>query len=107
MPFRCIPPRPSRNTKSRQSRSFTAGVEMDVLGIAYEQFSRDQREAVVALHPRGGHFKRDMTDASYQGMKHRPEGTFGTVNDDVLAFKNTRFERADFYRVILRRAWPS
>ena len=31
----------------------TAGVEMDVLGIAYEQFTDAQRDAVVAAHPRG------------------------------------------------------
>jgi hypothetical protein len=31
----------------------TSGVEMDVLGIAYGQFTQEQREAVVAAHPRG------------------------------------------------------
>ena len=30
----------------------TSGVEMDVLGIAYEEFTDVQREAVVAAHPR-------------------------------------------------------
>src|SRR6202795_1113608 len=35
----------------------TSGVEMDVLGIAYDQFTDEQREAVVAAYPRGGDFK--------------------------------------------------
>src|SRR5271155_5110304 len=35
----------------------TAGVEMDVLGIAYSDFSATAREAVVQAHPRTGHFK--------------------------------------------------
>lgn len=30
----------------------TAGVEMDVLGIAYGEFSDNDREAVIAAYPR-------------------------------------------------------
>src|ERR1700739_4931040 len=32
----------------------TAGVEMDVLGIAYSEFTDTEREAVVDAHPRSG-----------------------------------------------------
>jgi HD domain len=85
----------------------TSGVEMDVLGIAYEQFTREQREAVVAAHPRGMSFKKDIIDAFYAGMKHRPDSTFGTVNDDVLAFKDPHFQRTDFCKVILGSPWKS
>ena len=85
----------------------TSGVEMDVLGIAYEQFTQEQREAVVAAHPRGTSFKKNIIDAFYEGMKHRPDSTFGTVNDDVLALKDTRFQRTDFCKVILGSAWAS
>src|SRR5580698_10684445 len=38
----------------------TAGVEMDVMGIAYETFSDAVREAVVAAFPRTPHFKEDI-----------------------------------------------
>ena len=85
----------------------TAGVEMDVLGFAYQQFTQEQRDAVVASHPRGGNFKKDIIDAFYEGMKHRPDSTFGTVNDDVLAFKDKQFRRTDFCQVILGNAWAS
>jgi hypothetical protein len=85
----------------------TSGVEMDVLGIAYEQFTPAQRQAVVAAHPRGSRFKHNIIDAFYLGMKHRPDSTFGTVNDDVLAFKDPRFQRTDFCKVILGNAWES
>jgi hypothetical protein len=85
----------------------TAGVEMDVLGIAYREFTQEQREAVVAAHPRGTSFKNDIIDAFYQGMKHRPDSTFGTVNDDVLALKDPHFQRTDFCKVILGSAWAS
>jgi HD superfamily phosphodiesterase len=83
----------------------TSGVEMDVLGIAYEQFTDAQREAVVAAYPRGGDFKNNIIQAFYDGMKHRPDSTFGTVNDDVLALKDKRFQRTDFCSVILKSAW--
>jgi hypothetical protein len=38
-------------------------------------------------------------------MKHRPESTFGTVNDDVLALKDPGFRRMNFCSIILGNAW--
>jgi hypothetical protein len=84
-----------------------AGVEMDVLGIAYRQFTDEQRDAVIAAHPRGADFKRHIIDAFYEGMKHRPDSTFGTFNDDVLAFKDPGFQRIDFCELILGSDWVS
>jgi hypothetical protein len=43
----------------------TAGVEMDVLGFAYNEFDEQQRLGVVAAHPRGNHFKDNIIDAFY------------------------------------------
>jgi hypothetical protein len=40
-------------------------------------------------------------------MAHRPDSIFGTVNDDALAFKNPKFERADFCKIILTSAWEA
>jgi hypothetical protein len=83
----------------------TSGVEMDVLGIAYDQFADAQREAVVAAHPRGVDFKNNIIQAFYNGMKHRPGTTFGTFNSDVLALKDRSFQPVNFCRVILNSAW--
>jgi HD domain len=83
----------------------TSGVEMDVLGIAYEQFTDAQREAVVNAYPRGVGFKNNIIQAFYDGMKHRPDSTFGTVNDDVLTLKDNSFQRTNFCQVILNSAW--
>ncbi len=85
----------------------TSGVEMDVLGLAYQDFTPEQREAVVAAYPRGTSFKHNIIDAFYEGMRRRPDSTFGTVNDDVLAFKDPRFRRTDFCQVILGSAWAT
>jgi hypothetical protein len=83
----------------------TAGVEMDVLGLAYAEYSPAQREAVVHAHPRAAQFKEDIIQAFYDGNKHRPETTFGNVNADVLADKDPAFKRINFCSVIRGSAW--
>jgi hypothetical protein len=85
----------------------SAGVEMDVLGMAYEEFLDAERQAIVAARPRTAHFKEDIIQTFYDGMKHRPETTYGTVNADVLADKDPDFERGNFCSVIRGSRWPS
>jgi HD domain len=83
----------------------TAGVEMDVLGLAYSEYSDAEREAVVRAHPRPRHFKEDIIQAFYDGIKHKPETTFGNVKTDVLADKDPHFHRGNFCSVIRGSAW--
>lgn len=84
-----------------------AGAGMDVAGRGYDQFNDVEREAVISAFPRDEDFKRGIIDAFYEGMKHRPHSTFGTFNDDVLAFKDPAFQRVDICSVILRSKWAS
>jgi HD domain-containing protein len=83
----------------------TAGVEMDVLGIGYADFSDAEREAVVRAYPRSAYFKEDIIRAFYDGIKHKPQSTFGNVKADVLADKDPSFQRENFCTVIRRSAW--
>jgi HD superfamily phosphodiesterase len=83
----------------------TAGVEMDVLGLAYTKYSDAERESVVHAHPRTEHFKEDIIQAFYRGIKHKPETTFGNVKADVLADKDPAFRRGNFCSVIRGSAW--
>jgi hypothetical protein len=83
----------------------TAGVEMDVLGLSYAEYSDAEREAVVRAHPRPQHFKEDIIQAFYDGIKHKPETTFGNVKADVLADKDPHFHRGNFCSVIRGSAW--
>src|ERR1700680_4795771 len=85
----------------------TAGVEMDVLGLAFHDYSDAQRHAVVQAHPRTDHFKEDIIQAFYDGIKHKPETTFGNVKTDVLADKDPAFRRGNFCSVIRGSAWPA
>jgi HD domain len=80
----------------------TAGVEMDVLGLAYDDYTRAEREAVVHAHPRTGSFKEDTF---YDGIRDKPETTFGNVKADVLADKDPSFRRRNFCSVIRGSAW--
>jgi hypothetical protein len=82
-----------------------AGAGMDVAGRGYDSFTNEQREAVIAAYPRGDDFKHGIIEAFYQGMKHRPESTFGTFNDDVLAFKDPNFQRGNICNIILGSHW--
>jgi len=83
----------------------TNGVEMDVLGIAYSEFSDADREAIVAAYPRTEHFKEDIIKAFFDGIKHKPETTFGNVKADVLADKDPKFQRINFCSVIRSSQW--
>jgi hypothetical protein len=82
-----------------------AGVETDVLGIGRESLAPDALAAVTAAHPRPD-FKNRIIAAFNDGMKHRPQTTFGTMNDDVLAHFDPTFEREDFVNIIQSNSWP-
>ena len=83
----------------------TAGVEMDVLGLTYRDYADDVREAVVRAHPRTEHFKEDIIQAFYEGIKHKSDTTFGNVKADVIADKEPHFHRGNFCSVIRSSAW--
>jgi hypothetical protein len=85
----------------------TAGVEMDVLGLTYSEYSDVERNAVVNAHPRGSDFKKDIIQAFYDGIKRKPDTTFGNVKADVLADKDPTFKRANFCAVIRGSPWPA
>lgn len=82
-----------------------AGAGMDVAGRGFEQFTDEQRSAVIAAYPRESGFAHKMIDEFYHGMKHRPDSTFGTFNDDFLAFKDPGFKRTNLCSIILCSHW--
>ncbi|MFJ3712822.1 MULTISPECIES: HD domain-containing protein [unclassified Streptomyces] len=82
----------------------TAGVEYDVLGIGYDDLDETDRAAVIALHPRPG-FKGRILEAFTDGIRSKPQTTFGNVKADVLAHYVPGFRRGDFVRTILDSPW--
>ncbi len=85
----------------------TAGVEMDVLGIEYERFETSDRSAIVEHFPRTPNFKEDILQAFYDGIKHKPETTFGNVKADVIADKDPGFRQGNFCSVIRHSHWSA
>ncbi|WP_040835459.1 HD domain-containing protein [Nocardia brevicatena] len=82
-----------------------AGVATDVLGVGRDDLSPEALEAVTMAHPRP-HFKRRILQAFTDGIKHRPDTTFGTMNADVLEHFDDSYVRADFVDLILNSDWP-
>jgi HD superfamily phosphodiesterase len=83
----------------------TAGVEMDVLGIDYDKFSDADRDAIVQRYPRTADFKEDIIQAFYDGIKHKPQTTFGNVKADVIVDKDPTFKPGNFCSVIRNSSW--
>lgn len=83
----------------------TAGVEMDVLGIKYNDYDAEIREQIVKEYPRTEHFKEDIIQAFYNGIKSKPETTFGNVKADVIADKDPTFKPHNFCSIIRGSLW--
>ena len=78
---------------------------LDVAGRSYDQFTEEEREAILAAYPRGEGFKQRIIDTFHAGLKDRPATTFGTFNDDFIAYKDPAFQRVDICSVILHSPW--
>jgi HD domain len=77
----------------------TAGVELDVLGLGYDEISEADRNHVLAAFPRVD-FKRSIVRAFADGIKHKPETAFGNVKTDVMAAMLPGYVRPNFCEMI-------
>jgi len=77
----------------------TAGVELDVLGLGFDDIAADDRDAVLAAYPRVD-FKESIIQAFADGIMHKPETAFGNVKADVLAEKLPGYVRPNFCTMI-------
>ncbi|MET0309242.1 MAG: HD domain-containing protein [Sphingomonas sp.] len=78
---------------------------MDVAGRGYSDFTSEEREAVISKYPREPDFESGIIDAFYEGLKHRPDSTFGTLNEGYLACRNPSFARGNICSVIQASPW--
>ena len=77
----------------------TAGVELDVLGLGYDDVPSDAREQVLAAFPRVD-FKRRIVRAFADGIAHKPQTAFGNVKADVLEKLLPGYVRPNFCEMI-------
>jgi HD superfamily phosphodiesterase len=84
----------------------TAGVELDVLGLGYDDITPEARDAVVAAYPRVD-FKERIMQAFADGIMQKPETAFGNVKADVLAEKLPGYVRPNFCTIIRSSKWST
>jgi hypothetical protein len=85
--------------KQPEVRLVTLGVEYDVLGLHFDELTAEQRDAVLAAHPRTD-FKQGIVAAFSAGMRDKPETTFGTMNTDILEATVPGYQRPNFCEYI-------
>ena len=81
------------------------GVLTDVLGVGLDELDPARVEEVVARHPRGD-FKTEFPKTYFEGQKHRPHTTYGTVNADVVEHFMPEYRRGSMVERIRSSAWP-
>jgi hypothetical protein len=84
----------------------TYGVLLDALGIALDALDPDAVLEVTSAHPRGD-FKTGFLQAFVEGLAHRPDTTYGTINADVLAHFVPGFQRGSMVDRVLNSAWAA
>jgi hypothetical protein len=77
----------------------TACVDLDVLGLGYDDVPAEAREQVLAAFPRVD-FKRRIIQTFADGFAHKPQTTFGTMNADVLEKLLPGYVRPNFCAMI-------
>ncbi|OCS85656.1 phosphohydrolase [Caryophanon tenue] len=81
-----------------------AGVGTDVMGDGYELLTETERQAVLDVFPRVN-FKQNIIQAFYDGIKHKPQTTFGNMKQDICAHFNPQFKNKNFCDCILHSPW--
>jgi hypothetical protein len=75
-------------------RLVALGVMYDILGADFDMLTAEQRDEVIAAHPRPG-FKAGMIEALSAGVRDKPETATGTFLTDVLAATVPGYTRPD------------
>ncbi|GHH25158.1 HD domain-containing protein [Streptomyces lanatus] len=81
------------------------GVLTDAVGWGLDRLEGDRLDEIVAAHPRGD-FKREFLQAFVDGLKDRPDTTYGTLNADVLEHFVPGFRRTSMVERIIEAPWP-
>nr|WP_296073579.1 HD domain-containing protein [uncultured Actinoplanes sp.] len=82
------------------------GVQTDVVGLGLDHIDQDQIAEILAVHPRGN-FIDEFLRMSVEGLKDRPETTYGTINAEYLEHYIAGFKRPNIVERITHSGWPS
>jgi HD domain len=87
------------NYMQPEVRLVALGVGYDILGTDFDTLTADQRDAVLAAHPRTS-FKTGMIDALSTGVRDKPETATGSFLTDILEATVPGYVRPDVCRAI-------
>jgi hypothetical protein len=87
------------NYKQPEVRLVALGVEYDLYGSPFDALSPEQRDAVLAAHPRTN-FKAGVIEALVAGISHKPETAVSTMMTDVLEMTVPGYERPNICEYI-------
>jgi hypothetical protein len=80
------------------------GAAFDVIGRGYDQISVNDREEIVEQFPRGG-LKKNMINTFFDGFKHKPHTTYGTINADICTCMIPGYVQKNYCDLILQSPW--
>jgi HD superfamily phosphodiesterase len=80
------------------------GAALDVIGRGYDQLSSRDREEIVSQFPRND-LKKNMITTFFDGFKHKPHTTYGSINADICACMIPGFVKKDYCDLILESPW--
>lgn len=82
------------------------GVLTDAIGLGLDKLDPAIVEEITAAHPRGD-FKNEFLQTFHEGLKHRPDTTYGTINADILEHFVPDFRRASMVDRVIASCWPA
>ncbi|MEU7634072.1 HD domain-containing protein [Nocardia sp. NPDC049220] len=82
------------------------GVLTDAIGVGLDEFDPVLVDEITATHPRGD-FKNEFLQTFREGLEHRPDTTYGTVNADILDHFVPGFRRISMVERVIASPWPA
>ena len=80
------------------------GAALDVIGKGYDQVSNNIREEIVKQFPRN-ELKKNMIATFFDGFKHKPHTTYGSINADICVCMIPGYQSKDYCDLILHSPW--
>jgi hypothetical protein len=85
--------------KQPEVRLVNWGVEYDITGRHFDDVTANQRDDVIAAHPRPG-FKEGILEALVGGLRDKPETAYATWQTDLLEASMPGYVRPSFCDIV-------
>lgn len=82
------------------------GAALDVVGKGYDRLAADHREEIVRHFPRQG-LKQQIIATFFEGFKHKPHTTYGSINADICTCMLPGYVPTNFCEAIVHSPWST